>query len=56
MKVAFEGIGSLSKTTINHLREIKKKEVDALMADRQRRVRHEHTESKWDTAEKGAQP
>jgi len=54
LKVAFGGIGSLSKTTIGRLREIKKKEVDALLAYRSRhddRKRPSHQPSRWDTAE-----
>ena len=52
MKVAFEGIGSLSKTTISNLREIKRKEVDALLQRRsQHAARPTHPASKWDNAE-----
>jgi len=52
MKVAFEGIGSLSKTQIYRLREIKRKEVDALMATRiQYDKPRERHPSIWDEAE-----
>ena len=53
MKVAFEGIGSLSKTTISNLREIKRKEVDALLQRRSQQTanRPTHSTSKWDNAE-----
>lgn len=50
MKLAFEGIGSLSMSTIDRLRIIKRKEVDALIASRSAREdrtpRQENTH--WD--------
>lgn len=50
MKVAFDGIGSLSMSTIDRLRFVKRKEVDALIDSRKvpedRTPREEH--SRWD--------
>jgi len=50
MKVAFDGIGSLSMVTIDRLRFVKRKEVDAMINSRVKREdrtpREEH--SRWD--------
>eukprot|EP00210_Caulerpa_lentillifera_P005852 g5596.t1 len=50
MKLAFEGIGSLSMSTIDRLRIVKRKEVDAIIAIRSAREDKAHREeaSRWD--------
>eukprot|EP00803_Ostreobium_quekettii_P004128 evm.model.scf_281.14 EVM.evm.TU.scf_281.14 scf_281:100887-107408(+) len=38
LKVAFEGIGTLSMTTIDKIREIKQQDVDSMLSERERKL------------------